>query len=104
MGRGFAAQSEVAVAGNETGSEVPLPDPVDDDPGGEGVGGVCDPAGQFEVSASVPCSLGGESYPPEDFREFPWDLGTGTVGLAFHLDAGIDGGTILNGVGDGDGW
>ncbi len=53
VGRGIGAEAEVAGGGDEAAAEVVVPDAVDHDPGGEGVGGVDDGAGQFEAAAAL---------------------------------------------------
>lgn len=58
---------------NETCTEVPSPDSVDDDASGKWVIGACDPFGEFEPSAAVGREDGSGTFGEHDFGESTFD-------------------------------
>src|SRR5262245_63604662 len=83
-----ASQAEVAGSGDQPLAEVPVPDAVDDDPGGERVLRVDDRLGQLEPAAPLP------KRPPfgtgQHFEELSRYGLAWPAGIAPHEDSRVD--------------
>ncbi len=109
---GFGStDTEVTGGGDERSAEVPGPDSIDDDAGGEGVVGVGDGLGEFESAAAM--GEGGGVGAGEGGEEAARDFIAGVIGVAAEEDAGVGGGGFVledhgaggcAGVGPGEGF
>ena len=83
--------AEVVGRGDKAFAEVLLPDAVDEDAGGEGVGGAGDVAGEFEAAAAL--SIGGavDRVGREDFKEAAGDDVGFVLGFAADEDGEVAG-------------
>ena len=106
MGGPLATDPEITRRGNEPAAEVPLPDPIDEDPRGERVFPAREPHGQ--VAPPAPRRRIGKLVAAEELKKPARHFGPRLVGLAAGLDPRVGrrplghavGHRIRGGVGD----
>ena len=94
-----APGAEVVGRGDQPPAEVVLPDPVDHDPGGQGVRRVDQPAGQLQPAALLGRDALGQPLAAEDLEEAPGDHLAGAGGVALPEEWRVVRRSLGDGVG-----
>ena len=97
IGRALAANAEVIRGFHQPLTKVVLPDSIDHDPGGQWVGGIGQPRGQFQSSTAR--GAWRQRPPAECCGEPPRDLAAGPFRITPLLKSGIVGRAIAHGIG-----
>ena len=95
----FTAQAEVAGCGHQAPAEVALPDPVDNDAGGQGIVRIGDPLRQLQATAGLRSDLGWKGLAAEDVGKLARHLRARPLGFAAKLQAGVAGTPLADRVG-----